>query len=93
MKLLFDENLSPRLIVLLASEFADSAHGHDVGLGRASDETVWQFAHSKDFVIASKDSDFVEMSVLRRCAAEARVDQARQLFDERNRVSFEGSSS
>lgn len=65
MKLLFDENLSPRLVAALASEFPESAHVHEVGLGAAADEAVWNFARDSDFVIVSKDSDFAELSVLR----------------------------
>ncbi len=65
MKLLFDENLSPRLVAALSSEFPGSAHVHDVGLGAAGDEAVWDFARSNGFVLTSKDGDFAEFSVLR----------------------------
>lgn len=65
MKLLFDENLSPRLAGLLADVYPGSAHVHDCGLGSADDEAVWQYARDKDFSIVSKDSDFQERSVLR----------------------------
>ena len=40
MKLLFDENLSFRLISLLSDLFPGSVHVHDIGLGNASDEDV-----------------------------------------------------
>ena len=36
MKLLFDENLSPRLVAALVAEFHGSAHANDVGLGGTS---------------------------------------------------------
>ena len=65
MKLLFDENLSPRLVGLLADVYPGSAHVHDCGLGSADDEAVWQFAKRENFSIVSKDSDFQERSVLR----------------------------
>lgn len=65
MKLLFDENLSPRLVQLLASEYPGSAHVHAVGLGEASDIEVWEYAPAHGYIIASKDSDFVELSVVR----------------------------
>lgn len=64
MKLLFDENLSPRLVDMLATEFPGSMHVHTAGLGETSDAAIWAYARSHGFVIASKDSDFFEMSVL-----------------------------
>jgi predicted nuclease of predicted toxin-antitoxin system len=63
-KLLFDENLSPRLVAELSAEFPGSAHVHDVGLGAAADSAVWDFARDNGFVIVSKDGDFADLSVL-----------------------------
>lgn len=40
MKLRFDENLSPRLPVLLARECPDSVHVRAVGLERASEDPI-----------------------------------------------------
>ncbi len=64
MKLLFDENLSPRLVAELSAEFPGSVHVHGVGLGAAPDSTVWEYARDNCFVIVSKDSDFADLSVL-----------------------------
>lgn len=64
MKLLFDENLSPRLSQALADTFAGSAHVHDLGLGASDDWTIWQWARDHGFVIVTKDSDFAELSAL-----------------------------
>lgn len=41
MKLLFDENLSFRLVAALADLYPGSAHLRDVGLVGAEDERVW----------------------------------------------------
>lgn len=65
MKLLFDENLSPALVRLLADDYPQSVHVHEAGLGSATDQAVWKHARDNGFVIVSKDSDFVELSVLR----------------------------
>ena len=65
MKLLFDENLSPRLVQQLGDVFPGSAHVHAVGLGNASDEAVWQYAREHGFTLVSKDADFYELSLLR----------------------------
>ena len=65
MKLLFDENLSPRLAVGLSDVFPGSVHVRDVGLSRASDAAIWGYAQDHDFTIVSKDSDFHQVSFLR----------------------------
>ena len=41
MKLLFDENLSHKLVRQLADLFPDSVHVRDVGLKAADDPVVW----------------------------------------------------
>jgi len=61
-KLLFDENLSPKLPQRLAELFPDSIHVRDVGLKSADDPIVWQYAKQNDFVIVSKDSDLHQRS-------------------------------
>ncbi len=65
MKLLIDENLSPKLVVLLADLFPASAHVRDIGLAKASDPIVWQYAIEHGLVILSKDEDFHHLSFLR----------------------------
>ncbi|HEY7158769.1 MAG TPA: DUF5615 family PIN-like protein [Gemmataceae bacterium] len=64
MKLLVDENLSPRLVHLLATEFPGSQHVRDVGLAAASDPVVWAYAAAQGLVIVSKDSDFQHRALL-----------------------------
>ena len=64
MKLLFDENLSPKLPGLCAAIFPGSAHVRDCGLKGQTDEEVWRYAQANGFVIVSKDADFQERSLL-----------------------------
>src|SRR5687768_7314995 len=64
MKLLFDENLSPKLPALLASIFPGSAHARTCGLLGKTDEELWEYAKANGFVIVSKDSDFQQRSLL-----------------------------
>jgi Domain of unknown function (DUF5615) len=64
-KLLFDENLSPRLVAALADVYAASAHVHECGLGSADDIAIWQYAKDNDFTIVSKDSDLLAVTVVR----------------------------
>jgi predicted nuclease of predicted toxin-antitoxin system len=63
-KLLFDENLSCHLVALLADCYPESCHVRDVGLERADDSTVWDYAASHGLTIVSKDSDFHQRSLL-----------------------------
>lgn len=64
MKLLFDQNLSPRLPKSLADLYAESVHVREIGLHDAVDGEIWQYAKQNDFVIVSKDSDFQQRSLL-----------------------------
>lgn len=64
MKLLYDENLPPRLVQSLSDIYAESKHVHDLQLGGADDSTLWAYARANGFAIVSKDSDFAERSVL-----------------------------
>ena len=48
MKLLFDENLSPKLPRLLATLFSGSEHVRECGLLGRSDEEVWEYARAND---------------------------------------------
>ncbi len=65
MKLLLDENLSPRLTASIGDLYPGSLHVEECGLDGAADEQVWRFAGENGFAIVSKDSDFSELSVLR----------------------------
>ncbi len=62
MKLLFDQNPSPRLVQLLGDIFPDSAHTHRLGLGEKQDAVIWDFAQEHNFIIVSKDSDYLDCS-------------------------------
>ncbi len=64
MKLLFDENLSPKLIALLVDVFPDCAHVDRIGLGSESDNDIWSYAQQNDYIVVSKDSDFYDKSIL-----------------------------
>jgi predicted nuclease of predicted toxin-antitoxin system len=65
MKLLVDENLSPKLVTLLADLFPTSARVREIGLAKAPDSVVWQYAMEQGLTILSKDEDFHHLSFLR----------------------------
>jgi len=64
MRLLFDQNTSPRLVARLSDLFPGSQHVESAGLDTATDHTVWLYARDQALVIVSKDSDFSDFAVL-----------------------------
>ena len=62
MRLLFDQNLSPRLKKTLRGLYPESLHLRDAGLESADDAVVWAYAKDHGLVIAYKDSDFRQLS-------------------------------
>ena len=58
MKLLFDQNLSPKLPTRLKDIHADSDHLMNLGLDQATDQEIWDFAKANGFTIVTKDADF-----------------------------------
>ena len=65
MKLLFDHNLSPRLVDQLADLFPGSTHLYTLGMDRDEDRQVWIYAQSNGFTIVTRDGDYNELLVLR----------------------------
>jgi predicted nuclease of predicted toxin-antitoxin system len=64
LKLLFDENLSSRLVGALADQFPDSSHVNLVGLASATDQEIWAYARDHRFAVISKDDDFRSLSLV-----------------------------
>jgi len=61
-KLLFDQNLSPRLVERLSDLYPGSDHVYRVGLDRASDTLLWDYARDRGLTLVTRDADFSEMS-------------------------------
>lgn len=64
MKFLFDHNLSPRLVRLLADIYPECLHVHNLGMDTASDTDVWSYAAEYGYTIVSKDADFHQRSLV-----------------------------
>ena len=64
MSVLFDQNLSRRLVALLAAEYPGSEHVESAGLLGADDLTVWNYAAGRGLMVVSKDSDFRHLALL-----------------------------
>ena len=64
MRLLFDQNLSRRLVDMVSADYPESKHVTEVGLETATDAEIWAYAGEHGFVIVSKDSDFRQLAFL-----------------------------
>ncbi len=62
MKLLFDENLSRRLVGRLSELYPNSAHVSEFDLLERPDREIWEFARAGGFIIVTADADFYELS-------------------------------
>jgi len=60
-RLLFDENLSRKLVSHLADLYPGSLHVAQADLLRSADSEIWEFAKANDLTIVSTDADFFEL--------------------------------
>lgn len=63
-KLLFDQNLSYRIVEQLKHLFPNSSHVRLLKLEKADDLTILQYARDNNFHIISKDTDFNNLNTL-----------------------------
>ena len=61
MKLLFDHNLSHKLPARLADVFPGSTQTRLLGMERAEDIAVWEYAKTHGFILVTLDSDFFDI--------------------------------
>ncbi len=64
MKLLFDQNISRKLVKELDFLFPNSTHVCLLGLHEAPDNEIWQYAKDNGFTIVTQDSDFIERGLV-----------------------------
>jgi len=62
--LLFDQNISPRILRNLPPELLDCQQVRFVGLEDSADLEIFQFARTNDYAIVTFDSDFVDLNAL-----------------------------
>lgn len=65
MKLLFDQNISFRILKKISDSFSDSSHVKTEGLINASDLEIWEYAKLNKFTIVSQDSDFNDINLIK----------------------------
>jgi len=65
MELLFDQNISFRLIKRIIDLFPDSKQVRELGLENSTDIEIFDFAKRNDFAIVTFDSDFCDLNIIR----------------------------
>jgi len=58
MKLLFDQNISHRVVNKITADFPGARSVKEEGLYEADDRTIWNFAKHNEFIIITQDDDF-----------------------------------
>ncbi len=64
MKILFDQNISYRIVKKLETHFDKVSQVRLEGLENSTDLEIWDYAKANDFVIVTFDVDFYDFSVI-----------------------------
>jgi len=64
MKILFDQNISFRIIKNLKEVWPEAKQVRELGLENKTDREIWNFARENGFAIVTVDSDFFDLSNL-----------------------------
>ncbi len=64
MKLLFDQNISFRIIRKIINIFPEANQVRELGLENASDMEIWEFAKKNNYTIVTFDADFCDIGLL-----------------------------
>ncbi len=65
MKLLFDQNISFRILRKIETLFPGSQQTKNLKLDGSSDIDIWEYASRNNYCIVTFDSDFIDISLLR----------------------------
>ena len=64
MKLLFDQNISFRILQLIEDIYPDANQIYQLGLKDKTDKEIWEYAKLNDFTIVTFDGDFYDFSLV-----------------------------
>ncbi|GGF38598.1 DUF5615 family PIN-like protein [Echinicola rosea] len=62
MKVLFDQNVSFRIVNLLKDYYTEAKQVRLLGLENARDLEIWEYAKQKNYTIVTFDADFYELA-------------------------------
>lgn len=64
--ILIDEQLPPSIAAFLTESGLEAVHVRGLDLNESPDESIWLIAASKDWVVMTKDSDFLQIAMASR---------------------------
>ena len=64
MKLLFDENLSYKLLKRLSDIFPESLQVRQLRMSHSDDRQIWEYAKRNSYIIVTQDVDFADLVAL-----------------------------
>ena len=65
MRLLFDQNISFRLVSKIRDIFHEARQVKELGLENLTDFQIWRYAKSNNYSIVTFDADFYDYSLLK----------------------------
>ncbi len=65
MKLLFDQNISFRILHKISAYFTEAKQIRSLGLENSTDSEIWEYAKTHDFTIVTFDADFIDLTNLK----------------------------
>lgn len=65
MKLLFDQNISFRIIQKIEAFLPLSSQVRLIGLENAKDSEIWEYARKNEYTIVTFDTDFYDLSLIK----------------------------
>lgn len=95
MKLLFDQNISFRVVRKIIQDFPLAISVWDVGLYEEDDIPIWKYAKENDYTIVTQDNDFDNMYglwghppkiIMIRTGKVSNVDLAKLLISRKDRI-------
>jgi predicted nuclease of predicted toxin-antitoxin system len=81
MRLLFDKNLSSKLLNRLGNLLPNSLHVPDLGMKATIDPIAWNYAKDNDLMIVSKDADMHDLSLVFGNTTESYLASLGKLFN------------
>jgi len=65
--LLFDQNISYRIIPELSDYYPNCRQVREFGLSNAEDVDIWDYARKNNYTIVTFDADFYDISLINGC--------------------------
>jgi predicted nuclease of predicted toxin-antitoxin system len=63
-KLLFDQNISFRVVNRILNSFPEARHVSELGLQKAFDKQIWDYSRDNRYSIVTFDADFYDLVTL-----------------------------